>query len=237
VAVCSFGNIDVQLVCHRSQEIHVEVNPDATRLLLIRHAHIDTGKDPRMCGWLDLPLSPTGVLQLQRFHKESSEFKPHAIYASSSTRARLTAEALASNWSLDVSIDPQLREVNCGTLEGMPIEEVKHRYPELWAENAVQNNSDFSWPNGESYTNFRHRVFMTLTRIARQHSNARIAVVTHAGVIAQVAGAVKGLSPAVWEQYRPAPFTATEVIWSGEAPLQLLSFNVTDWWRGAQLHA
>ncbi len=189
-----------------------------------------------MCGWLDLPLSPHGELQLKRFHDELSEFKPQAVYASSSSRARSTAETLASNWSLDLSIDPQLREINCGTLEGMPIEQVKHRYPELWAENASQENSDFSWPDGETYRNFRRRIFSALSRIARQHTNARIAVVTHAGVIAQAVGAVKKLSPAVWEQYRPAPFTATEVIWSGEAPLQLLSFNVTDWWRGARLH-
>ena len=216
----------------------MEVNPDATRLLLIRHAHIDTGKaGPRMCGWLDLPLSPVGELQLKRFHDELSEFKSQAVYASSSSRARSTAETLASNWGLDLSIDPQLREINCGTLEGMPIQEVKHRYLDLWAENALQENSDFCWPNGETYRDFRRRVFMALSRIARQHTNARIAVVTHAGVIAQVVGAVKSLSPAVWERYRPAPFTATDVIWSGDAPLQLLSFNVTDWWRGAQLHA
>jgi broad specificity phosphatase PhoE len=216
----------------------VEVNRDATRLLLIRHAHVDTGKDgQRMCGWLDLPLSPTGELQLKRFHDQFSEFKPQALYASSSARARATAETLASYWGLDLSIDPQLREINCGTLEGMQVEEVKHRYPELWAENALQNNSDFAWPNGETYTNFRRRIFMALSRIAGQHSNARIAVVTHTGAIAQVVGAIESLSPAVWERYRPAPFTATEVIWSGDAPVQLLSFNVSDWWREAQQHA
>jgi 2,3-bisphosphoglycerate-dependent phosphoglycerate mutase len=119
----------------------------------------------------------------------------------------------------------------------MPIEEVKHRYSELWTQNASQDNSDFAWPNGESYKNFRHRVFVALSRIANRHPNTRIAVVTHAGVIAQVVGAMKGLSPAVWEQYRPAPLTGTEVIWSHEAPLHLLSFNVSDWWRGLQPHA
>lgn len=214
------------------------MQPDVTRLLLIRHAHIDTGKDcPRMCGWLDLPLSSTGQRQLQCFRSEPSEFKPEIVYASSSMRTRITAETLASNWNVPVSTDPQLREINCGHLEGMPIEEVKHRFPELWTQNASQTDCEFAWPNGESYRNFRHRVFVALSRIANRHPNTRIAVVTHAGVIAQVVGAIKGLPPAVWEQYRPAPLTATEVIWSHEAPLQLLSFNVSDWWRGLQPHA
>lgn len=205
-----------------------------TRLLLIRHAHVENGSARRMCGWLDLPLSPAGERQLHDFRNHPSHFKPEAIYASSLARARVTAEALASNWSTQVSIDPELREINCGAFEGMLIEEVKQRYPELWAENASQENGEFAWPEGETYKNFRHRVFDALSRIARRHVNARIPVVTHTGVISQVVGAMKGLSPAAWEQYRPEPFTATEVIWNSEAPLQLVSFNVSGWWRELQ---
>ena len=42
--------------------------------------------------------------------------------------------------------------------------------PELWTENALQGNSDFAWPNGESYSTFRRRVFEVLSRIARRHA-------------------------------------------------------------------
>ena len=220
------------------------MNQGATRLLLIRHAHVDSGENGAvMCGWLDLPLSRKGQLQLQSFSEhlsafseELSAFKPEAVYASSSTRARVTAETLASNWRLPVSILPQLREISCGALEGMPVKEVKEHYPQLWTENALQHNSDFAWPNGESYRNFRQRVFEALNQIARRHVNARIPVVTHAGVISQVVGAMNNLSPAVWEKYRPGPFTATEVIWNG-APLDLISFNVAGWWRESRPHA
>ncbi len=185
-----------------------------------------------MCGWLDLPLSSVGVVQLQSLANGLSEFKPEAVYASSSSRARLTAEALAAHWKVQVTIDPDLREINSGAMEGMLIDEVKHRFPDLWIRNASQDDSDFAWPEGETYRKFRERVFEALSRIASRHPDARIPVVTHTGVIAQVVGAMKGLSPAVWEQHRPAPLTATEVIWRGAAPVQLLSFNVSDWWRG-----
>lgn len=209
-----------------------------TTLVLIRHAHVDNDKNgPRMCGWLDLPLSPAGELQLHNFRNESSAFKPKAIYASSSLRARITAETLACSWNMPLSVDPQLREINCGTLEGVPVEEVKHSYPDLWAENASQTNNEFAWPQGETYTMFRNRIFNALSRIAVTHPNAQTAVVTHAGVISQVVGSIRGLSPAVWEQYRPEPFTATEVIWSRDAPRHLLSFNVSQWWRGFQPQA
>ena len=209
-----------------------------TRLILIRHAHIDAGKDGRrMCGWLDWPLSSIGQSQLQSLNNQPSEVTPEAVYASTSSRARLTAEALASNWRVQVKIDPDLREINSGDMEGMLIEEVKRRFPDLWTRNASQDDSDFAWPGGETYRKFRERICRALSRIAGRHPNARIPVVTHTGVIAQAVGAIKGLSPAVWEQHRPAPLTATEVIWSGEAPVHLLSFNVADWWRGLQLHA
>lgn len=190
-----------------------------------------------MCGWHDLPLSPTGKLQLQAFSTEPSEFKPAAVYASSSSRARTTAEALAAKWNVQVTTDPDLREINCGALEGMLIKEVKRRFPDAWIRNASQDDADFAWPGGETYGKFRERVFRALSRIARRHPNVCIPVVTHTGVIAQAVGALEGLSPAVWEQHRPATFTATEVIWSGEAPVQLLSFNVPDWWRGLKPHA
>jgi 2,3-bisphosphoglycerate-dependent phosphoglycerate mutase len=206
---------------------------DQTRLILIRHAHVDTGTDGRrMCGWLDVPLSSTGELQLQSMGNEPSQFKPLALYSSSSSRALSTAEALAANWNVEVTIDPDLREINSGAMEGMLIDEVKHRFLDLWIRNASQNDSDFAWPNGETYRNLRERVFAALSRISTLHPNARIPVVTHTGVIAQVVGALKGLSPAVWEQHRPAPLTATEIIWRGAAPVQLLSFNVADWWQG-----
>jgi broad specificity phosphatase PhoE len=222
--------IEVQLICYLLRE-NRQVVPGATRLLLIRHAHVDNGEDrQRMCGWLDLPLSPTGELQLRRFRSEPSPIKPEVVYASSSSRARVTAEALAVRFSVQVSIDPQLREINCGALEGMSIQEVKDRYPKLWTQNAWQDNSDFAWPNGETYRDFRYRVFDALSRIARRHAHTRIPIVTHTGVISQVVGAIKGLSPAVWESYRPEPFTATEVIWSRDAPRHLSSFNVSQWW-------
>lgn len=211
---------------------------DQTRLILIRHAHVDPGKDGRrLCGWLDLPLSSTGESQLRCLRNQHSEFKPDVVYASSSLRTRLTAETLAANWRVQVTVDPELREINCGALEGMRIEEVQHRFPELWTRNASQDDCDFAWPDGETYRNFRERAFGALSRIASRHANARIPVVTHAGVIAQAVGAINGLSPAVWERHRPAPLTATEVIWSRGAPVQLLSFNVSDWWRGSQPHA
>jgi broad specificity phosphatase PhoE len=210
------------------------MNDSGTRLLLIRHAHVDTGTSRgRMCGWLDLPLSPKGRFQVRSFSHHHSGDKPRALYTSPLLRARATAEALAQAWELEPDTEPALREINCGAFEGMDIDEIRRDYRELWDRNTAQNDGDFAWPGGESYRDFRGRILAALTRIAALHADQSVAVVTHTGVITQVIGVLENLSPAVWERYRPAPFSATEVLWRGDTPERLLSFNLQEWWRGS----
>ncbi len=209
------------------------MNVSGTRLLLIRHAHVDTGTPSRMCGWLDLPLSPEGRYQVRSFSHPDSGNKPRALYTSPSMRARATAEALALAWKLEPDIEPALREIHCGSFEGQYLDKIWRDYRELWDRNNAQNDGDFAWPGGESYRNFRSRVLAALTRIAALHTDQSVAIVTHTGVITQVIGILENLSPAVWERYRPAPFSATEVLWRGDRPERLLSFNLQQWWRGS----
>lgn len=201
-----------------------------TRLLLIRHAHVDTGPPPgRLCGWYDLPLSPKGRAQLQRlgdcpFVREP----PEALYSSTLTRAREVSGLLAEVWRLQDQPIDALREIHCGRLDGMSIEDIAREYPELWARNRAQLDDDFRWPEGESYREFRHRVLTALTGVASRHPGQRVAVITHAGVVAQVLGALKGRPPAVWEHDRPEPLTVTEVTWSDGVPASVLKFGVRE---------
>lgn len=196
-----------------------------TRFLLIRHAHVPTG---RLCGWLDLPLSPEGRAQIEAPPPVLTP--PDALYASPLLRTRTTAEALATRWGLRTVLEPGLREIHCGLLEGLPIEQLRREYPELWSRNDAQTDVDFAWPGGESYRQFRQRVLRTLTRIAARHQGQSVAVVTHTGVITQCIGALHGLSPAAWEHYRPQCFSASELIWRDNAPAELVSFNRARWW-------
>lgn len=202
-----------------------------TRFRLIRHGHVDTGPPPgRLCGWLDLPLSPKGRGQLQALREGSLLGEvPDALYSSTLRRAREVAGALAEAWRLRERPVDALREIHCGRLEGMHIGDVIREYPDLWDRNRAQLDDDFTWPEGESYREFRKRVLTTLADIAAQHRGQQIAVVTHAGVIAQVLGAIKGRPAAVWEQDRPAPLTLTEVTWADGAPVSLVSFGVREW--------
>lgn len=202
-----------------------------TRLLLIRHGHVDTGPAPgRLCGWFDVPLSAKGRAQLLTLRERPFGLDaPEALYSSTLTRARDVAAVLADVWRLQDHALDSLREIHCGRLDGMPIHDITCQYPELWARNHAQLDDDFRWPEGESYREFRQRVFAALSGIASRHAGRRVAVVTHAGVVAQVVGAIKGRPPAVWEPDRPAPLTATEVTWSNGGPEAVLTFGLREW--------
>jgi probable phosphoglycerate mutase len=207
------------------------MNKPLTRVLLIRHAHIDTGPAPgRLCGSLDLPLSESGRAQLRSLSINGSRRRVDALYTSPLTRARAVAAALGSLWALDPIVDDGLGEIDCGRFEGMPIEAVQRQYPDLWARNLAQKDDEFAWPGGESYSAFRSRVIRKVAAIAEKHDGERIAIVTHAGVITQILGMLRGRRPAAWEPDRPEPLTATEVTWANGGPAALLRFNERNWW-------
>lgn len=198
----------------------------STRLLLIRHAHIDVGDPPRLCGTFDLPLSRRGREQLAALCGElSGALAPVALYSSPLARAVETADAIARVCALRPTIDEGLREIDCGALEGRLIAQIEREDPDLWRRNLAQQEDDFRWPGGESYAEFRRRIVAALDRIAVSHPGDEVAVVTHSGVIAQVLGIIEGRAAAVWEQDRPDPLAITEVTWTPGGPLRRVRFN------------
>ena len=201
-----------------------------TRLLLIRHAHVDTGPGAgRLCGWLDLPLSAVGEQQLVELRDRGlARERPAALYTSTLRRAREVATALGEVWDLSPHPLDTVREIHCGEFEGRSIEELTRNQPDLMSRNKAQTDDDFAWPGGETYRQLRERVVAAFSEIAARHPAQSVAVVTHAGVIAQVLGILKGRAAAAWEPDRPPPLTVTEVIWANGAPGALVRFAAED---------
>lgn len=190
----------------------------STRLVLIRHGHAlgngGSGSPAVLQGRTDSPLSGLGrqeVRSLLAHLRSGPAFA--AIYSSPLRRAKHTAAPLSLQGLGSLHLCPQLQEIDCGTLDGMPVDDVRRRFPELWASNLRQQDEDFRWPGGESYREFRERCLTIVAELASRHSG-RIALVTHAGVIGQVLGAAAGLSPARWEPFRPGHTAITELEWS-----------------------
>jgi broad specificity phosphatase PhoE len=206
----------------------VSVEP-ASRLLLIRHAHVDA--DGRLCGRFEARLSASGRQQLDALRSAGRrQPAPAALYTSPLARARDVAAVLGELWGLSPGELDAASEIDCGTLDGMRLDDVRRDFPHHWHLNQAQVDSGFAWPGGESYARFRARVLAAFTEIAACHPGQRVAVVTHAGVISQVLGRIRGRPAAVWDRDRPDPLSATEVVWSNGSPLDVLRFNDPDWY-------
>jgi alpha-ribazole phosphatase/probable phosphoglycerate mutase len=187
-----------------------------TRLILIRHAAAASGGEgaDRLSGRTDVPLTARGREEIRRLQARLRRGHPFAaIYSSPLRRAYDTATALADVGLGPVRVCRALREIDCGALDGWLLTQVRARYPDLWAANLRRDDDRFRWPAGESYRELRCRCLRAVHALALAHRGERIALVTHAGVISQVLGAVHGASAARWDLYRPANASLTELAW------------------------
>jgi len=96
-------------------------------LLLIRHGETDWNREKRLQGITDNPLNENGEkyawLVLEKI-LEAKE-KPIAIYSSPLIRARQTAEIFSDQLEIPIIYNDDLKEVNCGTLEGLTWNDIK----------------------------------------------------------------------------------------------------------------
>lgn len=142
-----------------------------TRIVLIRHAAIKT--ESRLCGSLDLSLSPAGRAELQALLGRAAQAEiPVALFTSTLKRATEVACELGRAWGLEVAPADWAREIHCGDVEGMPLDQLKRDFPDVWHRNEAQVEDTFAWPSGETYAQFRPRVLHGLDRAAAGHSGA-----------------------------------------------------------------
>jgi broad specificity phosphatase PhoE len=191
--------------------------PLATRLVLIRHGHTAANGSPggmRLSGWTDTPLSDEGKREVALLARSLRDRPPFAaLYTSPLERARHTASPIQAVIGVTAVVDPGLREIYCGEVDGRSVEHVRLHHPTPWARNAEETDEGFRWPGGESYREFRARCLRAVRAIAARHRGEAVAVVTHAGFISQVLGAIAGVSCARWSAFRPGNASLSTIHW------------------------
>ena len=146
-------------------------------LYLIRHGKPDFPEGKRMClGWTDLPLSEEGLFQAQQAAKLLAG-KKITVFSSPLIRARQTAEALGR----PVILLEELMELHAGAWDGLSFEEIKVKFPELYAKRA--EDKTIPLPGAESNEAGLMR-FETGVRKALNASPGDLAIVGHGGIMA-----------------------------------------------------
>src|SRR3954464_548312 len=154
-----------------------------TTLLLVRHGETDWNAEGRLQGHTDRPLSDYGRRQAQQLAEELDGDELEAIYSSDLARASETAEIVGRRLGLPTVLDPDLREKDWGTWEGLTAVE--------------RDRVEFV---GESTEAHRDRTLESLRRISERHpGDGRVLVVTHGGSMRRVQTAALGWARPVAE--------------------------------------
>ena len=152
------------------------------RCFLIRHGQTDWNLAQRIQGHADLPLNASGLDQARCLAGYFTGQPVTALYTSHLTRSLQTAHAIAEQTGLNIVIDPDLAEIQLGEWEGLTGPEVDLRYDGAYALWQV-SPSRVRIPGAEPLPAFRARARNAFARIAGQHPDGRVVLVTHGGVI------------------------------------------------------
>ncbi len=165
-------------------------------LWLIRHAQTVWNGEKRIQGQSDTPLSDKGVQQAVRLAERLGGVTFDAVYASDSGRAVHTARLVFGD--RPIALEPRLREMSYGTLEGKTRTELvgaeRDAFLAYW-----HDPYEVKTPGGESWRDLDARVAAWLGTLPHQ---GRVAAVSHGGTIRSALFYVTGAPRArEWNAY------------------------------------
>jgi len=151
-----------------------------TRILLVRHGHVEGMEPERFRGRRDVELSDRGARQAQATAQGiAARWRPDAIYSSPLRRCRQTAAAIAAACEgLPATALEDLNDVYYGDWEWHTHEEVRARWPELF-ECWFAAPQLVRFPRGESFQELLARMADVLRMVRERHAAETVVVVGH----------------------------------------------------------
>jgi len=158
-------------------DIPKEIPKPSLRVYLIRHGEVEFAHENRLNGHKDVALSERGEEQMTRVAEALGQKPIKAVYSSDLYRSRRGAEQVAARLGLEVKLEPKLREIDFGDVEGLGWREamVAMGGPEKmlnWVENR--------FPGGENLIDFRDRALPLFREIVAREKG-EIALFAHGG--------------------------------------------------------
>jgi len=152
---------------------------ERTRVFLIRHGETLWNQEQRCQGFTDVELSEKGLEQAQKLARYlAKNIYLSAVFSSDLRRAKQTAEIIAQKQLLTVQVDPRLRELNQGELEGRNLMSMLENYPAL-LEKWMNSPKEVVMPGGESLVQLQARAWDAFTDIVERNQGANLVIVAH----------------------------------------------------------
>jgi probable phosphomutase (TIGR03848 family) len=143
-----------------------------TTILLIRHGETAYITNGRLAGRIPgVPLNDKGRQEAARLAEALATALIKAIYSSPIQRAVETAEPLAKELNLPITIHPGLIETNAGDWQGKTIKQVKRL--KLW-KLVMEHPSQFCVPGGEYFADTQKRIVADLDALSTEHDEKEL---------------------------------------------------------------
>ena len=150
-----------------------------TTIYLVRHGETDDNAAGVPQGLRDVPLNTRGRAQAEAVARWFDGRELAAIVSSPLSRTLDVAKLLAAARELEVRTDERLVEFDQGDLDGLPIPEVRERYPEFIERWRSDDPTDLRMPGGETYGEVQRRMVQAIEETAAAHVDQAAAIVSH----------------------------------------------------------
>ncbi len=153
-----------------------------TKIILVRHGHVEGISPERFRGRADLELTPEGRRQAEATARRIREsWTPAALYASPLSRSLATAAAIGKPFGLTPTPVPDLMDIDYGEWQGLTRDEVARKWPE--ALDTWQHVPHWAAiPGGESLQNVLTRTVAALREVIGRHPRDTVVLVGHDSV-------------------------------------------------------
>lgn len=195
----------------------------ASTILLIRHGENDWVKERRLAGWTPgVCLNAAGRQQAAQVGERLTALPLQAVYSSPLERCIETAQAVAEPHGLSVIPLEEVGEVRYGEWEGAFLKELAQK-PE-WLQVQL-HPSRFQFPGGEAMRETQRRMVNCLERLAHEHPQHLIAVVSHADPIKLALAHYLGLHLDQFQRLVVAPASISVLSLSSRGGAHVLRLN------------
>lgn len=151
-------------------------------IYIVRHGQSMGNLKGGFAGHTDYPLSELGHKQARLTADYLKDVHIEAVISSTLTRAKQTAEPIASDRGLSVIPDKDFMEMNFGDWEGMSIADVEEQYDGAFTIWKTQMYKTVC-PGGESTLSCYERAVKALKKTAEKYDGQDICITTHGAII------------------------------------------------------
>jgi broad specificity phosphatase PhoE len=204
-----------------------------TKLILVRHGHVQGISPERFRGRAELPLTELGRREAElTAQRIVASWRLAAIYISPMSRAVDTGAAIAKPFGLSASAMPGLNDIDYGEWQGLTNDEVRARWPEeldTW-----HRHPDWAaLPHGETLQQVLARVVAALREVVRHHPDETVVLVAHDSVNRVLLLHTLELPLSRYWRFKQRPCCINELDF-GVDGFVILGINQTDHLRGAK---